>query len=175
MARIIRNYVQIDDNTMSLELTNSKYEGVVFFDMEDYPSLSKYSWKITHIGYCDTKIEGKTISMHQFLMGKPPKGNTIDHEDRDKLNNRRTNLNFKTQTEQNLNWSKRCSNTSGRTGVYYLKVKNKSDAWRAKVEVNGKLKTREFSISKYGERKAFELACKAREEFELRYNITTEK
>ena len=98
---------------------------------KDWLFLVGYNWGM-HGGYprCTFRdtfnghpTHGK--DMHWFvaqLMGlEIPKGMTIDHIDRDKLNNQRSNLRAASQRLQTYNMCKRSSNTSGYAGVLFRK------------------------------------------------------
>jgi hypothetical protein len=61
--------------------------------------------------------------------------NTIDHINRNPLDNRRSNLRPATQQQQNCNQGKQSNNTSGVRGVGWHKFKQK---WRARIKLNGK-------------------------------------
>jgi hypothetical protein len=100
----------------------------------------------------------------------------VDHYDRDRYNNCEFNLRKVTRSENNLNHPKRITNTSGRTGVRYSKgVGVRSDRWEAQVVINGKKKTKTFSIKLYGYDKAYEMAVAYREKWEDENDILTEK
>lgn len=54
-------------------------------------------------GYCTFKHRGKTLYVHRVVCevfhGTPPEGAEADHEDRDRSNNRETNLSWMTPAE----------------------------------------------------------------------------
>ncbi len=58
----------------------------------------------------------------------------IDHIDRNKLNNKFSNLRKVSRKENNQNLAKRKSNKSGAVGIYQLP----SGKWRAQIRVKGK-------------------------------------
>ena len=60
-----------------------------------------------------------------------------DHINRNKLDNRRSNLRICTPKENLQNSSIRTTNKSGATGVYYVPKVNK---WRAQITIDGKTK-----------------------------------
>jgi len=62
--------------------------------------------------------------MQQFLVGKAPAGKIIEHDNRNKLDNRRENLLFKTQNENNRN-----SSRSDNGGIAYHKLSQKYQAY----------------------------------------------
>ena len=62
--------------------------------------------------------------MHQFLIGRAPSGMEIDHDDRNKLNNRRKNIKFVTFTENRTN-----TDRSDKSGISYHKYSGKFQAY----------------------------------------------
>jgi hypothetical protein len=102
----------------------------IYFDLEDAEKVLSYSWGVDSQGYATATIDGKKVKMHAFL-GYP----NYDHHNRNKLDNRKTNLVKCTTSENNLNKSKQSNNTSGFIGVSWHKQFAK---WRARVSVNKK-------------------------------------
>lgn len=103
----------------------SATEGFFLIDIDDYYKLNHYCWNIDKSGYVvatDTE-SGKTVKMHQLIAGKH-----CDHINRDKTDNRRANLRKATETENKRNHKKRKDNTSGFTGVGFLRGK-----WTASI------------------------------------------
>jgi len=90
------------------------------FSTEDYEIIKKYSWFVSKRGYITTNIKRTSRPLHVILMGRK-EGMDIDHISRDKMDNRRENLRFCTHQQNSFNQKKRCTNTSGYTGVSYLK------------------------------------------------------
>lgn len=90
-------------------------------------------------GYIRVRLCGKMYYAHRIIMqmvnGYPPEGQ-VDHIDRDRTNNRLSNLHVVSHADNTLNKSKLSNNTSGVTGVYFDKRTNK---WRAAVELKGKV------------------------------------
>ena len=74
-------------------------------DDVDYDYLNQFKWYLAN-GYPASKetIEGKrrTIIMSRVIM-RAKKGEQIDHIDRNKLNNQRSNLRFCTQSQNMMN------------------------------------------------------------------------
>lgn len=60
-------------------------------DVEDYPLLSKYSWYYRE-GYAVSKINDKETRMHRLVMRETDPEIVIDHKNRNRLDNRRSNL-----------------------------------------------------------------------------------
>ena len=59
----------------------------------------------------------------------------VDQIDRNRLNNHISNLRYATNSENQMNKSKRSDNTSGIVGVSFRKDRNK---WRAQIQKDGK-------------------------------------
>jgi len=104
--------------------------------------LNKYKWHLSKDGYAarwQGKAEGflvkKYIFMHNQIMGPAPVDKMIDHLNRNKLDNRMANLEFKTNQENSLNKDLTSSNKSGYRGVHWCKVYKK---WMAQIKVKGK-------------------------------------
>ena len=100
-------------------------------DEDDYEMISYYYWQAAKsgLGYLSTKIPvyteyaGKwykigqrTMYLHIFLGGKAPEGHDWDHINRDKLDNRRSNLRIVTKSENMRNKDHK-SKASGLQGV----------------------------------------------------------
>ena len=129
-------------------------EHVVYkIDPEDEELINHYSWYITSTGYWATKAKqnspvgypGELLYMHRLIM-MPPKEIEIDHINRDKLDNRKTNLRYADRSMNCLNIGIQKNNTSGVTGVSFCKLKQK---WRAYVGTFRKagFKTKEEAIT----------------------------
>lgn len=108
-------------------------------DMYDY--LNQWKWHLSTNGYAKRNLYvynpgQKTINifMHHIVLPRPDKM-FIDHIDRNKLNNVRTNLRVCTNPQNQANKGKRKDNTSGRKGVSWGKYARK---WRATMTVSGK-------------------------------------
>lgn len=77
-------------------------------DDEDFDSVNSQTWcydKFSGSEYASTKFKGKTLRMHQLIMGKID-GFVIDHIDGNGLNNRRENLRFVSKSINGLNRKK---------------------------------------------------------------------
>jgi len=106
--------------------------------------------------------EGNTTRrMHNDIMQHVPNGtsgSTVDHVDRDTMNNRRSNLRVVDQSEQARNRKQFRNNTSGRVGVYL----RPNGSWRAMISIQG-------SVTHLGTFKTLEEAVAARGAAERRY------
>ena len=94
-------------------------------DAGDLETVSKYRWYLKD-GYAVTSMAGKRVKMHHLILGKPPKGQEVDHENKDRLDNRRSNLRFLTRQQNAKNRS---------VGKGY---RQKGKRWEAYIQSNGK-------------------------------------
>lgn len=89
------------------------------FDADDYQKVSERAWHVSSTNYIgstfytsDEKLNKKELFLHNLVMNRlkfPGKGakETVDHINRNGLDNRKENLRLITQSEQNLNQKKR--------------------------------------------------------------------
>jgi len=114
-------------------------------DWEDLEWLNQWLWICSSRGYavrsyrCKDKLgEKQLVSMHRAIMerhGYCIEGKEIDHINRDRLCNIKSNLRVATKSQNLINSSRRSHNTSGIAGVYYNK---KRDKWEAHLGLNSK-------------------------------------
>lgn len=121
----------VGDGTARVSLTQGK---VAIIDVESIPIIAPYRWRTLRgssgIFYAMT---GGMLSMHRLLMGAE-KGELVDHEDHDGLNNRLGNLRRATKAQNAMNCrTLRTNNTSGYKGVARYRKK-----WQAGINLNGK-------------------------------------
>lgn len=99
--------------------------------------IGNRSGTLHNSGYWAIQVKGKYYRAHRLVFlyhyGFLPK--TIDHIDRNKLNNNIENLREVTDSENKYNSAKYKNNTSGYKGVCYSKQKKK---WRAQINFKGK-------------------------------------
>lgn len=73
-------------------------------DDEDYGRVNQHSWHVTSNGYVASRVEGKIVLLHRFLLGLGPGQKTqVDHANRDRLDNRKLNLRFVTSRQNHWN------------------------------------------------------------------------
>lgn len=104
-----------------------------YFDLEDYYKIKDYCWCIDKYGYVRGNTKESKVKFHRLVMNYPD-GMVIDHINRKKFDNRKSNLRICTQHENSINRSITSSNQSGIVGVYWNKNINK---WCAGIGVNG--------------------------------------
>lgn len=114
----------------------------------------------TTSGYFQIRFQKITYQAHrivyELMVGKIPNGMSIDHRDRNRANNKIDNIHATKLNNRNLPISSR--NTSGICGV------NRAiNGWQAQwKDLDGKNRSKYFSIIKYGEDTSKRLAIKAR-------------
>jgi hypothetical protein len=141
MPRTIRQ-IRIVGNIAYVPLTKG-YEAII--DAADVPLVDGYNWSAMVVTeklvYAVRKFRqgGKqhTVRMHRVVMGQP-KGFEVDHRDSNGLHNCRNNLRIATTKQNQQNARKRKDNLSGYKGVG---LHTSSGKWRARIAVNGKVKT----------------------------------
>jgi hypothetical protein len=116
-------------------------------DDDDFELVSKYKWHVTYKGYAETSIylgggrknrKVKKLKMHRVILEKHnliQEDLETDHINRNKLDNRKSNLRMVTNQLNQLNTGLRKDNTSGYKGVHWDKLNKK---WRAQINYNGK-------------------------------------
>lgn len=111
--------------------------------------------------YIRIGVDGKVLLAHRlafiYMEGSAPE--EVDHDDGDGTNNKWANLNKSDKVSNAKNHRKQSNNTSGTTGVYFRKSRNK---WIANIKVDGKL-------THLGSFESKKLAAEARAKAEVEY------
>lgn len=109
----------------------------VIFDKEDYNLINDWTWCNNKCYAYARKPNGKTAMMHRLVIGLSNNDEEIfvDHINHNTFDNRKCNLRFATKSQNAMNTSLRSDNTSGVTGVYWHKIRQK---WISKIEKDGK-------------------------------------
>lgn len=108
-----------------------------YIDIDDYDKIKKYHWYINPGGYVCSSKNGKTIFIHRIIMnfdGDFTKQQT-DHINRNKLDNRKSNLRIVSVSENAHNRVTFKNNKSGYKDVSFDKGRKK---WRSEISINGK-------------------------------------
>jgi hypothetical protein len=133
-----------------------------YFDLEDYDRICGICWHINSRGYVIGRNQetGKNVGLHAYIMGLPDNF-LVDHIGGKPTRNdcRKGNLRLATREENAHNQDLHSNNTSGVTGVYWLK---REQRWSAEIYINGKKKN-------LGRFKEFDDAVKKRKEAEEIY------
>lgn len=129
------DYVQVE------LLGRAKKEGkIALVSTSIYKEILKFKWYISKSGYpvtyesVDKKIKFKIgFQMHKMIMGRY-EGYVIDHINRDKLDNRFTNLRICTQKENSYNRSR----PKNAKSIYKGVRKQNKTKWMATITKDGK-------------------------------------
>lgn len=109
----------------------------IIVDTEDLEKLSKYKWYVDKSkGYVFATVDRK-IRMHKYILDE--KG-FVDHINRNRSDNRKSNLRRCSITENNRNKGLSRNNKLKAKGVIETKDHNRTKKYRARIEVNGKKK-----------------------------------
>lgn len=101
------------------------FEAIV--DDEDFDYLSQWKWHYKS-GYAETQNNCKHFYMHRII-NKTPTGLLTDHINRNKLDNRKTNLRTGDKRLNSINRCVQSNNTSGHRGISWSKQKNKWETY----------------------------------------------
>ena len=101
-------------------------------DSGDIGKVEHLKWRVEG-GYVVATEKGRSVKLHHSIIGKPKSGFVTDHKDRDRLNNRKTNLRFATSAENAFNTSLNKKNTSGLKGIWFDKSRRK---FVARIRIN---------------------------------------
>lgn len=112
--------------------------GVALVDDSDFDNLSKYKWYLSRNGYAlmgRNKDGIKSFTkMHRFIMNISDPKIKIDHKDRVKINNQRSNLRVATSRQNIHNSKKRVNTNNNYKGTQFIK---KLGLWQSRCRMNG--------------------------------------
>lgn len=132
MRKNTNNYIFNPDFVEIVTLKNQH----ILIDYDDFEKCKKISWCVDNKGYANggnRKIG--TVRMHRFILDAP-KDKQIDHINRNKLDNRKSNLRIVTNQQNQFNRGLNKNNTSGYKGIHFNKTCKK---WCCQITVNGKV------------------------------------
>lgn len=107
-------------------------------DDDDFDRFSKFKWYLNGTNSVIGRMKkgaGKVYHLHRVIMDAP-RDKQIDHINHNTLDNRKSNLRFATQAENNRNQRVQKNCKSGIKGVYWRPEKKR---WRAVLRFNGKI------------------------------------
>ena len=142
-----KNEFVINGDVCLIQMYNAKLEktDVAIVDAKDFELVKNYKWFLANGGYAVTRVSGEALFLSRLLMAPVPEGYEIDHKDRTRLNNRRSNLRYATHAQNCVN-SFRCTNTSGFKGVSWSKSKSK---WMPEITYQG----RQYHLGRFDSKK----------------------
>lgn len=136
--------------------------GFTLLDEEDYHYFSKWRWFKHQTGYVQRakKINGKwkTIRLHVEIL-RPKEGFQTDHINRDRSDNRRSNLRQVTASQNCHNKKMRKDNKTGYIGIWF---RNDTKKWTARIVVEGERKVLGCFVDK---KEAVEAYTEAKESY----------
>lgn len=122
-----------------ISLTQGFYAKI---DDEDYDDLSKHKWyalRNRNMIYAARRYKNKTVLMHREIFNLTDCDTKLDHEDRDGLNNQKSNIRISTVSQNNANRRKKPNSISKYLGVTISGYRaNGSPVWRTLLEKDGK-------------------------------------
>ena len=147
-------YVPCDNYINAIDSRNRIFK----IDLCDYDIVRLHRWYINSQGYVCTNMQNKKVKLHRFITDAMP-GMEVDHINRDKSDNRRSNLRICNKSDNLKNTNIYKNNTSGVNGVSWSSAKNK---WVVQLQLQGKR-------SHFGYFDKLDEAKRKREELELKY------
>ena len=170
----VKNIYESKDSYVILHIKGTHNADVVF-DKEDLKVVQMYHWRVVLFNDSPsiyTSIKGKQINLKEILIPNT----SIDKilfKDKNSLNFRRKNLKISQGVAKCVNRRKqRSDNKTGKTGV--IKAEDPiyhTFRYVAIAQINGRSKTKSFSINKYGEAVAFQMACLARDKMAEEFGL----
>lgn len=127
------NKIVLYDEYAEIIIYNKDCEEVArtLIDIEDVDKIKNYKWCLSH-GYAyNIKSD---IRLHRLIMNCTD-DKVVDHINRDRLDNRKSNLRICSQQQNSINRGIQSNNNSGVVGVYWAKSRNK---WCAQIMLNKK-------------------------------------
>lgn len=127
------NFIEINADVTKIYFYNTTKYTVI--NTEDYDKIKNYCWSENKRGYVHTSNKGGAhvvLFLHRIINNTPEDMGT-DHINRNRLDNRKSNLRTCTPLENAQNKGIATNNTSGTTGVYYRKDR---DMWFARIGIN---------------------------------------
>ena len=86
----------------------------------DFANLLTYKWSIKlskNTAYLRTYVYGKTVYMHQMVIGETPTGYVIDHINGNGMDNRRCNLRIASPAQNQWNVKKQSVSSRAYKGI----------------------------------------------------------
>jgi len=113
-----------------IPLTKGKF---ALIDKDDFDFISRFKWHIHSKGYAvKAGINHSKCFMHKLIMNTPD-GMVCDHINRDRLDNRKSNLRNCTKSEDLKNRTPK----HGMAGITYRKDRK---VWQSQICIDGKTK-----------------------------------
>lgn len=98
-------------------------------DDEDYDRINEWSWSLDGRGYAKRSIGTSTIGMHREVLGLSQGDPAVDHINRNRLDNQKSNLRLATPRTNALNQRRR-----GLSSRFYGVTWHKQGKWQAQAD-----------------------------------------
>tara|TARA_R110000868_G_scaffold87034_6_gene243681 strand:- start:296 stop:826 length:531 start_codon:yes stop_codon:yes gene_type:complete len=129
-----KNYCFWDEEAQAIAVfcqgKDKLYNGFFFCGVEAIHLLKRNKWYIENKGYAVGSFDNKVRKFHREILNFPK---MVDHCNRNRLDNRVTNLRETDYFKNNHNSRTRANNTSGYSGVSFSRGK-----WIVRIPINGK-------------------------------------
>jgi len=125
--------VDKDNNIVIIKCNHNKD---LIIDFDDYELVKDYYWWTNkNYGMTTHKDTKNMLQLHRLIMNVTDKKVSIDHINRNPLDNRKENLRIVTHIQNMQNSGIRKNNSSGFTGV---RKRDENETWRASIRYNKK-------------------------------------
>lgn len=157
-----KNEIIVEDDIARIIIKNAKQEikCETIIDAEDINKIKDYKWYESY-GYCVTKGVDHNNGIDMANVIFDDYDNKYDHINHNRLDNRKINLRPVSSHQNAMNMGKKCTNTSGVTGVRQEKTVG-APKWTANITYNYKSKW-------LGSYNTFDEAVKARLKAEIKF------
>lgn len=126
--------IKLFDNYGILIIGNTSF----YFDAEDLSVIQSRQWYKDKDGYLVHSYfyfgQRRFVRFHRLITNAPP-NQAVDHINKNRADNRKTNLRICERAENDRNRSLYATNTSGISGVHFDSKRNK---WVASITYNNK-------------------------------------
>jgi hypothetical protein len=140
----------------AIKLTHGRWAIV---DAADYDFLDQWTWSVCGNGYVErVDPDDGSVKMHVTLFGDAGHGRFVDHKNRNRLDNRRSNLRAATRSQNGANRTKATGKSSVYKGVSYAKARG---LWIAEIRVNGRALRIGAFVSEVDAAMAYDAAARA--------------
>jgi len=157
---LIKNRFTVFEDRVEVELPGGK---TFICDLDDLGIVELHTWYCKSNGYVVTNISGVNNKQffHNMVMNHVPSAVTVDHINRNGLDNHRANLRVVNKKIQSINRGRQVNNKTGIIGVCYDKH---SKSWIASwKDASGTNWNKYFSTNKHGDAEAQAMAIKHRQ------------
>lgn len=156
---MIRNEIILHNGYVEIIVKSKNYKHSVLIDIEDLEKVGKI--RVSNTGYAyQCKSQGTSVS-NLVMKHKPNRYIVVDHINKNRLDNRKSNLRIITQQGNVQNRVTFSRNNTGVVGIAYRE--NKGYKYYRVSLTNPKTKerfTKQFNINKLGKERAFNEAKK---------------